>query len=352
MLGKTVGEIPLIPDLTTYLRARHETLPRWRRLSDQLQGTHHPGYLRCARAILNESCPSTLIAFWGTLPLPDAAAIKKVYPHLRIILNVLCHPLACDRSGIARQNFFMRHAARHIDALIFPSKQMEAYFDSHIFRGQRPPTIVIPPCWPAVYLAATQSESVSQWPNIIYTGRTDFDSATALRTDDIRQLLDSIVESGIELHHCSAGSTMPPHERRKVFAPMPHSELIKMSSRYDASLIAYNTTGVRQDHRFQCTVFDRLITSVAAGVPIAIPRHGYAASKDYLSSYPTIEFDTPAELRAVLMDRDRVRQMRKDAWAARSEFVAERHQSALHEFIDAVHGRVTATPALTPVLPV
>jgi hypothetical protein len=105
---------------------------------------------------------------------------------------------------------------------------------------------------------------------------------------------------------------------------------------YDASLIAYNTAAAKCDERFRFTVFDRLLTSVTAGVPIAIPKQGYPASKSYLreGGYPMIEFDSPRDLHEALSDRARVNELRDQAWAARQNYAAERHGPALRNFLE------------------
>lgn len=85
------------------------------------------------------------------------------------------------------------------------------------------------------------------------------------------------------------------------------------------------------------TVPDRVLSSVAAGVPIAIPRRGYAASKTYLRDYgAVIEFDTPRDLKDRLSDRDELRALRERAWHARRGYVAEAHAGRLAQFLSAL----------------
>jgi hypothetical protein len=247
---------------------------------------------------------------------------------------VLCHPLAAAPMGVARQNFFMRRASRSLDGIICPSREMQAYFrDRGLERGL--PSAVIPPCWPAAFQSATRAQPAGDSPNLIYTGRTDFNGWGAQATDDTRPLMKSLLDAGIELHHGSTPESEDGHPRRKTFQVVGLRELIAKIGGYDASLIAYNTAAAKCDERFRFTVFDRLLTSVTAGVPIAIPKAGYPASKSYLreGGYPMIEFDSPGELHAILSDRAQVQRWRDEAWNARSNFAAERHGPALREFL-------------------
>ena len=62
----------------------------------------------------------------------------------------LCYPLALTRLGISRQNFFMRRAAQFLDGFLFPSEEMRCYFLDNVLDRHAPPTVVIPPCWPAL----------------------------------------------------------------------------------------------------------------------------------------------------------------------------------------------------------
>ena len=104
---------------------------------------------------------------------------------------------------------------------------------------------------------------------------------------------------------------------------------------HDASLIAYNTQACARDDRFWLTIPDRLITTVAAGVPVAIPRQGYAAVKSYLANYPAvIEFDSAKELAAALSDRPQVARLRAAAWSARQNYDAARYGPTLARFLE------------------
>lgn len=87
--------------------------------------------------------------------------------------------------------------------------------------------------------------------------------------------------------------------------------------------------------RFHLTVPDRLITSVAAGVPIALPKRGYSAAKSYLKDYPAvIEFESPSELAQTLVDRPRISGLRDAAWISRQRDAASQHGGDLQRFLE------------------
>ena len=147
--------------------------------------------------------------------------------------------------------------------------------------------------------------------------------------------MKEILESDIELHHAYSKETDDGHIRRKPFRPLSQPDLIQWMGSFDASLIAYNTNACARNDRFSMSVPDRLISSVAAGVPIAIPAQGYGAMKSYLKDYPaTIEFDSPQSLATALADRPRISALRKLAWKTRRAYSAECHGSALQQFLE------------------
>ena len=336
MLEGRTGGLNWVPDSFSFLK-RHRERPRARlvRLVDQIRGTSDRGYLTYATRALDESASRLIIAYWGTIPLPDLLAVKKARSDQKLVLMVLCYPLALTRLGISRQNFFMRRAARFLDGFLFPSEEMRTYFRDNVFDGLAPPTAVIPPCWPATFQASTRSLPAENTPNLIYAGRTDLAGKTIHPGDDIRDLMRSILQSGIELHHVYSPETDDGHPRRRLFQPLSLSGLIGLMSSFDASLIAYNTGACARDDRFRLTVPDRLVTSVAGGVPIAVPRQGYHAVKSYLKDYPAvIEFDSAGELADRLADRQLVFRLRNSAWAARRSYVAKEHGATLQGFIE------------------
>jgi len=146
----------------------------------------------------------------------------------------------------------------------------------------------------------------------------------------MRQLLDA----GIGLHHVQSPETNDGHPLRKPFAPLDQRGLIAFMPTHDASLMAYNTQACARDDRFHLTVPDRLITSVAAGVPIAIPRQGYEGAKQYLVDYPAvIEFDDARDLQHQLSDRPRLARLRQQAFEARARYTAESRGELLAGFI-------------------
>ena len=309
---------------------------RLRRAWDQLTYTRNPAFVEAACRRIDETKADVLIAYWGTNPLSDIAAVKRLRPKVRTVLMVLCYPLTLTEAGVARQHWMMRRAAKWIDGFLFPDPQMADYFDQQVLgKGSRKPAaMVLSPCWPASYQAASRPEPISDQPNIIFTGRTDLSHHTVHAADDLRPLMKEILDAGIALHHVRSPETDDGHPLRHLFAPMNQQQLIARMPVHDASLIAYNTAACQRADRFELTVPDRLLTSVAAGVPVAVPSQGYGGPKAYLARYPAVfEFESATDLMRQLKDRGRVREAHEAAWAARSRYTAEAQGEGLVRFL-------------------
>jgi hypothetical protein len=149
-----------------------------------------------------------------------------------------------------------------------------------------------------------------------------------------------VLATDIELHHVYSKETDDGHSKRRTFKPQSQSDLIARMATHDASLIAYNTAACQRDDRFWLTVPDRLLSSVAAGVPVAVPRVGYTGLKQYLAHYPAmIEFDNAQHLHEQLADRGLIKRLREQAWRARQQYTAEQHAAPLTHFLNGLPAR-------------
>jgi len=337
MLAGRVAQVGWVPDSHSFQHGRPASpVDRLSRAADQLFGTRDAAYLAEVLSSIDQADTDVLICYWGTTPLADLRALKRRRPQLKIILMVLCYPVALEAWGVRRQRWMMRRAACCLDGVLYSNQTMAAYFDQQVWSGRCRPrsSMVVPPCWPVDYQQAVQLESVGLEPNIIFAGRTDLSHHTVHAADDLRPLMNDILSAGIHLHHVRSHETADGHLFRHPFEPMSQADLIRQMSAHDASLIAYNTAACARPDRFSLTVPDRLITSVAAGVPIAIPSRGYEGAKDYLRHYPAVfEFDSASHLSTLLCDRPRVQSLRQAAWRARSQYSAEHQGSLLADYL-------------------
>lgn len=327
-----------IPDSFTHLRQHRYSGPvPWSRRFDSIRGTRHAGYLAMLEQALSSTRVELVVAYWGTLPIGDILALKRMRPDIKVVLLALCYPLALSTPGLLRQRITLAHAAPHIDGVVCPGPEMMAYLSLHGFSAKRTPMESVRPCWPRSHFANAQTTSISPRPNLVYVGRTDLSGASVHVADDLRALILELLDSGVQVSHGQSKETDDGHALRNPFKPIPVPELTTLMSAHDASLVAYNLDACRRTERFDLTVPDRLITSVAAGVPIAIPKHGYAASKTYLRDYPAVlEFESAQDLRRQLADRDAVARRRERAWQSRLQYTAENQGPTMTKLLQAV----------------
>lgn len=300
-------------------------------------GTFQPAYLRAARACVDAVSADTLVAYWGTEPLADLVGIKRSMPGLKLVLMVLCYPVALDAAGVARQNWMMRRACNVLDGVLFPNSAMRDHFLRTGLIDAKLPAMVLPPCWTGAFQSNEEQPAGRSDPNVVFIGRTDLSSRTIHAADDLRPLMTQLLGAGMELHHVASPETTDGHPLRRPFQPLKQSDLIRKMASHDASLIAYNLGACEDAARFDLTVPDRLISSVAAGVPLAIPAQGYSGSRQHLGpEHPVFAFESADHLLGLLQDRARVSEMRARAWSLREQFAAERHGPALLSYLESL----------------
>jgi hypothetical protein len=341
MLAGRVSKLTWLSDSLSLPKSR--TIAAGRRIQklfDQITHTHDRSFLENTCRHLDENETDVIIAYWGTGPLADIVAIKRLRPHIKIVLMLACFPLALDTLGVKRQHWLMRHAAPSLDGILYPSAVMRDYFHDQVLgaRGRHLQELVLKICWPRQYqVAAERNEQGIDHPNLIFIGRTDLSHRTVHAADDLRPLMAEILGNQIELHQVRSPETSDGHPYRRSFEPLDMVALIAKMAAHDASLIAYNAAACRRTERLELTVPDRLATSVAAGVPIAIPSMGYTGSKQYLAEYPAvIEFDSVPDLKRKLEDRQSIQALRQAAWLARKLYTAEAQEDMLARFLESI----------------
>ena len=333
-----------IPDSTSAMNARSpqgvRRLDRFVHRVGRLVGTFDPAYLRELSDRMTREQSDTVIAYWGTEPLADLLAIRRRLPHVRLVLMVLCFPVALNQTGVARQSWMMRRIMRVLDGVIFPNEAMRDHFHSAGLLPSAVQVQILPPCWTGAFQSTGEQPPGLARPNVIFTGRTDLSSSTVHAADDLRPLMGQVLDAGIELHHVHSRETDDGHPLRKPFRPMRQADLIASMAQHDASLIAYNTEACERDDRFRLTVPDRLISTVASGVPVAIPEQGYDGAKQYLQGHGgVLAFRDVQHLRRLLDDRSRVAEARAQSWAQRGQYAAERHAASLSDFVSSLPRR-------------
>ncbi|ADV83414.1 hypothetical protein [Terriglobus saanensis] len=306
---------------------------RGARVQAQFFGTNDERYLEETLRILDEAHITHVLAFWGTRPLADIKALKRRRPHLKFILNVLCHPIGLTPLTVKLQHLVMGSAMKSLDGLVVSSAYMQKYFEQNVPGTAKVPTLVLPPCWSEEYARKVPVEPSDARPNVVFLGRTDWSSGQP--SDNVSVSLRTLMQQGIDVHYNRSPESETSEEHACPFDGMDIDKLTNFAARFDASLIVYELGNVQRRDRFDVTVPDRLITSVAAGIPVALPAEGYSACKEYLRQYgAVIEYRSMAHLAEQLRDRTMVEGLRKTAFEKAKEYRAEKLLPRLTSFLN------------------
>jgi hypothetical protein len=314
--------------------APHSSLgARSARIRAQFFGTNDERYLEETLRLLDAGNVTHVLAFWGTRPLADIKALRRKRPHLKFILNVLCHPIGLTPLTVKLQHLVMGSAMKSLDGLVVSSVHMQKYFHQNIPGSRSVSTLVLPPCWSEEFARKVPLEQLSERPNVVFLGRTDWRDGQA--SDNVAGSLRALMREGIDVHYNRSPESEIDDEHACPFDGMDIEQLTNFAARFDASLIVYELANAQIADRFDVTVPDRLITSVAAGIPIAMPADGYSACKEYLRQYGAlIEYRSMADLAAQLRDRARVKHLRAIAFERFKKYRAEKYLPSLMNFLE------------------
>ena len=293
-----------IPDYITYLHDNmniigHSIISR---VASQVHGVGNPQYLEHLRRILVDNNIDTIYAHWGTIPLPEIISIRKLKFNVKIFINVLCHPLGLDHLKVFSQNMVYRRAVQFCDGIVLPSQKMMDYFESKIFGKSKVDRLVFPPYFSSDFYPCDRISKCSYVPNLVFLGRTDWWAGQP--TDDVSVILDTLCKMNIHIYHSQSDNKFSDTKYIHIYNSKSFKDIVRYATQFNASLVTYNLEKCQCTARFEGTIPDRLITSVAAGIPVAIPSRGYDACREYLSEYEaTVEFDSLNDLALKLSDR-------------------------------------------------
>ena len=335
-------DIKVLPIYDLYRTQSNHIMRFWNKIAnstDKFLGVHDKDCNQKIEEFFLENRINCLLAFWGTIPIPYMIKIKKSHPEVKIILNVLCHPIGLTASKIFIQNKLLRRSLEYCDGLVYPSHTMKEYFDKNITYGKKIPFLILPPFLTRKYFSTDPIRNCLTEPNLLFLGRMDWWRGHP--TDNLLTQITDIMNLGIHVYHAADsqdGSPLPYHVNRHVFPSLSFEQLKVFSSQFDASIVMYNLNEDCKDDRFRTTVPDRLIASVAMGLPIVIPRSGYDACKEFLENYEAvIEFSSYDELKEIMFDRNYIMNLRIKAKDNMKNYIAENHIVSLVDFINKIH---------------
>ena len=315
-----------------YLNSKSKYLRRFYRVYSQLFGVKDSNYEKILKDYIKRYQVDCILAFWGINAIADIISIKKIRPQTKVILNILCHPTGLTPSKVFLQNKFLHLSAKYCDALVYSSNVMKQYIERNVLRNIKKPYLILPPFFSQDYFPDKRLPPCSCTPNLVFLGRMDWWAGQP--SDNVLSQIESFMNCGIHVYHSDKTGRLPFNEFRHTFKPMSLLELKNFATQFNASLIIYNLRECRSHDRFRVTIPDRLTASVIFGIPVAIPRDGYDACKEFLKDYDAvIEFSSPHELNKKLSNHEYLINLKNSACVNSQKYIGERHLNSLYDFI-------------------
>jgi hypothetical protein len=295
-------------------------------------GINSPAYTKELESFLDKNGINCILAYWGLNVFADIITIKKVRPKIKIVLNVLCHPMGQTPGKIFIQNKYFKCFLKYLDGIIYSSSTMSMYFKQHVIGKLDIPGLIQSPYLSKDYFCRVTAESYPDNPSLLYLGRRDWWNGDA--SDNLESFINDLMKMKIRVCYCSKETSDSNNKYACIFEPMPLIDLKSFGNKCYAALVCYNLTNCKDDTRFRMTIPDRLMASIAMGLPIAIPKKGYDAAKEFLRNWPgVIEFDSISDLYERLLDSKHINELNISCLRESPKFYAESHFNYLLSFL-------------------
>lgn len=268
-----------------------------------------PGVRNRLREIVSSFGTDLVYAAWSTAIAPEIHAVKKCFPRLPIVWRILMYPAATTRVLLRLENWYCLQAFESVDGIVFPTPEMRDYV-RRTFPTIAVDHIILPEYLSGCYYPDERLPLLSDTtgePHVVFIGRLD-----RWRHNDIRPLIHRIADHGMHVHLAQA-DTLRPHPKIHGFSWIPFGKALgHFLTQFDACLVAYNSDGVHVKDRFGNVIPNRLTTALLGGIPIALHTDWLRASAAFIRERGLgFVFDTAADLRKQLTDRDKMILLRR-----------------------------------------
>lgn len=283
-----------------------------------------------ARAALERACDSAgridfIFAHWGSGIMPEVALLKglRALADVPVILNMETFPTAARDS--ARQRFeslVLRRTAPLVDGLILGTKEMAELVEREAPALLAKPTLVAPFYFPRSFTATSEPPVIPARPgdDVIFTGWADL----VYSINDVRAQMLELARAGLCVH--TSPTPGLEHANVKIFErfkprAFTSGELASFMRRFRASLVTFNTDASDSSSpRFRTSLPTRLLFTLAAGVPVLIPRGRLPASERLVAEHGVgLVYSSPEEARDRLLAPSWA-DVQRHAYASRERF--------------------------------
>lgn len=243
------------------------------------------GIKRQFASILQDNGIDFVFAHWGVGVLPEIALAKSIAPNIPVILNMETFPTSPSswmRETLEVEVF--KRMAKYLDGLIIPTREMaDLIYDLAPATKQRPCWIK-PMYYPVEYAPKNSLPRLSEMdgkPHVVFMGQFD----TRHSINDVRGELLSLAQAGIVVH-CAAMEGLY-HHNIVSFEPFDGTALVSgalttFMTQFDACLVTYHLPEASNRIRFRTSLPARFLISLAAGLPIILPRGVFRAMESFV----------------------------------------------------------------------
>lgn len=275
---------------------------------------------------------------WDDGVIPEAIAIKKVFPNVPIIFKFLMYPSSLSHYVVALENYYNRRKVPIFDGRIFVSQEMYHYMERTFDLHAHGKNLIFMQYLSESYFHKQRLPRLSDnngEPHLVFTGQSDF---RWFPENDVRQPIEEIADKGIHVH--LATPNLPMMESRFIhffsrIAPGP--QFADFLTQFDGVIVLYNLSKKLCTDRLNNVFPNRFIWALTAGIPIFLASGQLRACEAFVKQHGIgFTFDTAEALKLLLKDRARMSEARQNAQQKRRNFTYENNFHTLGDFIEEV----------------
>ncbi|MEP1307190.1 MAG: hypothetical protein ABJK11_10855 [Balneola sp.] len=235
-------------------------------------------FLNSLTSTLKTDNPDLIIGNWGVGILPEINLIKSLsgFKKKPMVLNMETFPTGWN-SKIREylELLFLKFSFKNIDGLIIPTNEMYDLLISHNIPLQKKKIYKSPFYFDMSHFGESKTKEVLPKYDLIFFGKPDLFRSLNSVQGQLRGLADAGITIGcsqlFEIEHANIHSFQP-------FDIYDSSiDFLKISERYKAALVTFNTDGNYHPVRFNTSLPHRFLLPLALKLPIAVPAKGFGA---------------------------------------------------------------------------
>lgn len=230
---------------------------------------------------VKESTPDLIFTSWGRTPLPEMRYIKREFSDIPFVHDFRTYPVSRYKTTEYIENLINKEVIENMDGMIFTSETMKKYIENRFENKTKKAEYFSEYIPEKMFFRKNSIDLDIRSPNIIFLGN---------RKRDLSDIFRKVLKKGIDLYACNkvidACSSIDTHRNIHTFSEfsthdVESGKFSNFISNFDASILVYPNS---YSSRFRNTHPERLLWSIAGGLPILLPESKLKASEQYVLS--------------------------------------------------------------------